>query len=146
MTLDEKFQNRNSYSAVSEDLIPFRFGSATIEEDQKPVLNQIAEAMRGNTDAVLVLEGRTDATGDPLYNIRLGERRLDSVLRYLVVDREVPMHRVHKMSFGEDRPVASNDTTEGRAQNRSVVLRVLVPNLNSGSGTQITSGVSNTGR
>lgn len=125
--LDQRFQNRNHYAVLSEASIPFPFGSAKIEQAPLPWLDQIAQEVKNNPDAILVLEGRTDSVGDETYNIRLGEQRLEAVIRYLVVDQVVPIHQVHKMSFGEARPLASNDTREGRAQNRSVVVRLLGP-------------------
>jgi len=128
--VDLRFQNRNQYTPLAEQSIPFKFGSAQIDKDSFSTLDQAAQQVKANADAIVVLEGRTDATGDPTYNVQLGERRLDAVLRYLVVEQSVPMHQVYKMSYGEEQPVASNDTREGRAQNRAVVVRVLTPNLN----------------
>jgi outer membrane protein OmpA-like peptidoglycan-associated protein len=124
-SLDQRFQNRNRYIVLSEETIPFKFDSATID-DASP-LGSLAQEVKSNPDAILVLEGRTDATGDETYNIQLGERRLDAVVRHLVVEQSVPMHQIHRMSFGAASPLASNDTTEGRAQNRSVVIRVMGP-------------------
>jgi outer membrane protein OmpA-like peptidoglycan-associated protein len=130
--LDQQFQNRNEYTTLAEQSVPFAFGSATIEEDQMGVLGQVAQQVKGNRDAIVVLEGRTDSTGDDTYNVQLGEKRLETVLRYLVVDQDVPMHQIYKMSFGEAKPIAANDTREGRAQNRSVVIKIMTPNVNSG--------------
>jgi OOP family OmpA-OmpF porin len=126
-----QFQNRNQYTSLAEQSVPFQFGSAEIDEASFSVLDEVARQVKGNADSIVVLEGRTDATGDANYNIQLGERRLEAVLRYLVVGQSVPMQQVHKMSYGEEQPVASNDTREGRAQNRAVVVRVLAPNLSS---------------
>ena len=132
-----QFQNRNQYTSLAEQSVPFQFGSAQIDEDSFAALAAVAQQVKGNGDSILVLEGRTDATSDANYNIQLGERRLDAVLRYLVVEQGVPMHQVYKMSYGEEQPVAANDTREGRAQNRAVVLRVLTPNLNSNTGSMM---------
>jgi outer membrane protein OmpA-like peptidoglycan-associated protein len=113
--------------------VPFKFDSATIESAHTASLDALAQEAKSNPDAILVLEGRTDATGDESYNIQLGDRRLESVILYLVVEQGVPMHQVHKMSFGAAQPVASNDTAEGRAQNRSVIIRVMGPAAQDGS-------------
>jgi outer membrane protein OmpA-like peptidoglycan-associated protein len=131
--LDQQFQNRNQYTALAEQSVPFAFGSAKIADEHLGVLDQVAQQVKGNPDAILVLEGRTDSVGDDTYNVQLGEKRLEVVLRYLVVDQDVPMHQIYKMSFGEARPVAANDTREGRAQNRSVMVKIMTPNVN-GSG------------
>jgi outer membrane protein OmpA-like peptidoglycan-associated protein len=135
-TLDQKFQNRNHYNVLSEDSIPFKFNSATLDKTHTGNLDQVAQQVKGNPDAILVLEGHTDATGDATYNVQLGERRLDSVIRYLVVQQSVPMNQIYKMSFGEDRPVSAEaKTSDARAQNRVVVIRVMGPS-DSASGSQ----------
>ncbi|MBI4480992.1 MAG: OmpA family protein [Acidobacteria bacterium] len=140
--LDSEFQNRNNYGTVSEHSIRFAFGSATLSKDPALELDQIAQQIKSSPDAILVLEGRTDSTGDAAYNIQLGEKRLDAVVRYLVVEQGVPVQRIYKMSFGEARPVAANDTREGRAQNRAVIVRMMEPNLNGGGAGQGSAIVS----
>jgi outer membrane protein OmpA-like peptidoglycan-associated protein len=129
-TLDEQFQGRNNYGTLSEESIPFKFGSATIDDEHTAALDQMAQRLKSDANAILVLEGRTDNVGEENYNIQLGEKRLDSVVRYLVVEQGVAMHQIYKMSFGEARPIAANDSREGRAQNRAVVLRLMGPNGN----------------
>jgi OOP family OmpA-OmpF porin len=69
-----------------------------------------------------VVEGHTDNTGSDAYNQALSVRRANAVLKYLV-DAGVPASRLSAQGFGESQPVADNDTAEGRAQNRRVVLR-----------------------
>jgi outer membrane protein OmpA-like peptidoglycan-associated protein len=71
-----------------------------------------------------VAEGHTDAIGSDAYNQSLSERRAEAVRRYLINGGITP-ERIRTEGFGESRPVASNETDEGRAQNRRVELRVL---------------------
>ena len=137
--LEGKFVNRNNYIVLSEEQIQFAFDSARIEETYRGMLDGVALQIKQSPDAILVMEGRTDATGDSEYNIRLGEKRAEAVLRYLVVEQGVPMHKVYKMSFGAASPIAANDTRDGRAQNRAVVLQVMGPR---GGVTQSQTGVS----
>lgn len=131
--LDQQFQNRNNYSQLSENSIQFKFNSFTIEKDQFAHLDQLASQLKSDPNAILVLEGRTDNVGDPTYNIQLGEKRLEAVSRYLIVEQGVAMQQIYKTSFGEDKPVSDNKTREGRAQNRAVVVRVMAPNTTGGS-------------
>jgi outer membrane protein OmpA-like peptidoglycan-associated protein len=133
---DERFKERNRYMTSMEQRVSFRSDSASVPEEDAAVLDQVALQVKGNPDAILVLEGRTDAAGDESSNIRLGQRRIEAVSRYLVVDKEVPIHQIHSMSYGEARPIADNTTPEGRQQNRSVVLKVLMP---AGSTGQVAS-------
>jgi len=132
-TLDQQFQNRNQYKPVSEQAIPFAFNSAKLPKDQTAALDEVAQKLKSSPNTILVLEGRTDNAGDPLYNIELGDKRVDSVVRYLVVEQGVPMQQIYKMSYGEDKPVAPNNTKEGRKQNRAVVIHVMEPDLGSAS-------------
>ncbi len=128
-TLENKFQNRNRYAVVKEEQVRFNFNSAKLDPSFKKVLSDVAHQLKQNPDIILVMEGHTDATGPKDYNIELGQKRLQAVIRYLVVDQEVPINRISNLSFGEDRPITPNKTKEGRAQNRSVVLRVMGPEL-----------------
>lgn len=128
-SLDNKFQNRNHYVVLAEEKVQFKFNSAKLEPDFKKTLDDIAQQLKQNPDTILVMEGHTDATGPDDYNIQLGQKRVQAVVRYLVVDQEVPMNRISNLSFGKDRPVAENKTKEGRKQNRSVVVRVMAPQL-----------------
>ena len=141
-SLDQKFQNRNNYQALTEEKVLFPFNSAKIEDKYKQVLDGIAEKISANPDAILVMEGRTDATGDDTYNIQLGEKRADAVLHYLVVEKGIPIHRIYKVSFGEEKPVAENKSRSGRAENRAVVMRVMGPNLENAAGQRIVSEAS----
>ena len=131
-SLGQKFENRNHYIALSEEKVKFKFNSATLDKSYQPVLGQLAQRLKENPDAIVVMEGRTDATGDDTYNIRLGEKRLEAVIRYLVVTQGVPMHKVYRMSYGEDNPLTPNKTREERAENRAVVMRIMGPSFSGG--------------
>jgi outer membrane protein OmpA-like peptidoglycan-associated protein len=123
--LEEQFNNRNRYSPVSEESVQFGPGSANLSDPGKQVLRSVAEAVKGNTSAILVLEGHTDSQGSEIENVALGDRRLDAVARHLVIEEGVPIYVIRRQSFGEAKPVAPNDTQDGRAQNRAVVIRIL---------------------
>src|SRR6185503_11123864 len=92
-------------------------------------LDEIAQTLTQNPDAIVVLEGRTDATGNKDYNVKLGERRVDAVRRYLAVDKGVPVYKIHEVSFGSEKPIAENKTRDGREKNRAVTMTVLLPKL-----------------
>lgn len=125
--LDDKFQNRNQFSVAGEKSILFRFDSAKLDSKYQSDLEEVVAVLQKNPDALLVLEGRTDAKGDQDYNVKLGERRVDSVKRFLAVEKGVPIYRIHEISFGAAKPVAENKTREGRELNRAVVVTILVP-------------------
>jgi len=144
--LDQQFQNRNHYTQLSEENIQFKFNSSKVEKDQFAHLDEIAGKLKSDPNSILVLEGRTDNVGDPTYNVALGEKRLEAVSRYLIVEQGVPMQQIYKTSFGEDKPVSDNKTKEGRAQNRAVVFRVMTPNTAGGSSNAMVSDASPMGQ
>ena len=71
------------------------------------------------------IEGHTDTTGPSTLNERLALERAEAVKRYLYEHHQVPLHKMNVISYGEERPVAPNDTRQGRAENRRVVIKVL---------------------
>ena len=126
-TLDQNFKNRNNYSISSTKSVLFAFDSAKLPKDAS-ALDEIAATITANPDAILVLEGHTDSAGDKDYNVKLGERRVEAVKRYLAVDKGVPVYKIEEISFGADKPVVPNDSKQNREQNRAVTLSILVPN------------------
>jgi outer membrane protein OmpA-like peptidoglycan-associated protein len=135
--LDQRFQKRNNYAVSTQKAILFRFDSDKLTDDSKPSLDEIAAAVMANPDAILVLEGHTDSSGDRTYNIRLGERRIEAVRRYLAVDKGVPVYKIEQISFGSEKPIAPNDSKEGREQNRAVTLSIMVPSLEGGAAVSL---------
>ena len=127
-TLDQKFQNRNQYNTTDEKTVQFKVNSASLDPQYKDILDEVANTLMQNSDAILVLEGRTDSTGAKDYNVRLGERRIDAVRRYFAVEKGIPVYRIHEISFGAEKPLAENNTREGREKNRVVTVTILVPN------------------
>jgi OOP family OmpA-OmpF porin len=125
--LDGRFQNRNQYNMSDEKTVPFKFNSATLDKQYTDSLDQVASMLMQSPNAIVVLEGRTDSVGEKDYNLKLGERRIDAVRHYLVVEKGVPVYKIHEISFGSEKPVAENNTKEGREKNRAVVMTVMVP-------------------
>lgn len=125
--LDEKFQNRNQYSVASEKQILFRFDSSKLDSKYESDLESLVAVLQKNADAIVVLEGRTDSKGDTEYNMKLGERRIDSVRRFLAIEMGIPVYRIHDISYGAAKPLAENNSREGREKNRAVVVTILVP-------------------
>jgi len=129
--LDRRFQNRNNFDVTKEQAVQFKFDSAKLDQQYMDMLDQVAAALVQNADAILVLEGRTDSTGNKDYNVKLGERRIDAVRRYLAVEKGVPIYKIHEISFGSEKPIAENKTRDGREKNRAVTVTVMVPKTES---------------
>jgi len=101
----------------------FAFNSAKLTPEGEAILDQAAATMEKHPSIRVRIEGNTDSVGSDAYNMRLGQRRADSAESYLV-SRGVSASRLSTVSYGESKPIASNDTAEGRAQNRRVDLVV----------------------
>ncbi len=103
--------------------VHFDFDKATIRSDAKPILDQAARTLREEGAVSVVIEGHTDSVGPEKYNMELGRRRAAAV-REALSSRGIDRSRIEIVSYGESRPVATNDTDEGRQQNRRVELDV----------------------
>lgn len=115
------------YSVVYTDAdgLVFDTNSSTLSSSVQAQLSELAgNLIAENENVYLEIQGYTDSTGDAEYNEWLGQRRADSVRRYLHT-QGVALDRMATISYGEAEPVASNDTAEGRAMNRRVVIVVL---------------------
>lgn len=102
--------------------IYFDFASDTLRAESKAVLDEIADVMRRHPDWKLRVEGHTDNIGGDTYNLDLSKRRAAAVKQALVSNYGIGADRLTTAGFGSSRPVAANDTLEGRALNRRVEL------------------------
>ncbi|MDC7683501.1 OmpA family protein [Asticcacaulis sp. BYS171W] len=114
------------YSVVlTDDSIKFDTGQAVLSETGKQTLAQLASRLKAdNKNVYLEIQGYTDSTGTDAVNYRLGTDRADSVRRFLN-GQGVALNRMASVSYGAEQPVAGNDTAQGRAANRRVVIVVL---------------------
>ena len=109
----------------------FPVGKATIEPGSYELLGRVEEAIRKFPDASIVVEGHTDSYGGDSANFVLSQDRADAVRQFIVNRMGLDPERVSSIGYGETRPVATNDTAEGRARNRRIdlVLRLANPEL-----------------
>lgn len=101
----------------------FVSNGSTLLPTAQTKLNQIAEALIAGGERPLTVEGFTDAQGGDSHNLDLSQRRAEAVRAYLV-SRGYPMEKVKATGYGKARPIASNNTPEGRANNRRVEIVV----------------------
>jgi OmpA-OmpF porin, OOP family len=104
--------------------VTFLPGSVTLTEDAKRVLEPAAAALTGQQDLKVEIGGHTDAQGADAANQKLSQRRADAVRQYLV-GKGVDAGRLTAKGYGEAQPIASNDTAEGRAENRRVEFKIV---------------------
>ncbi len=95
----------------------FDFDKAQLKPSGRDIVDGVVKTMRDNPSLHVVVEGHTDSVGSAAYNQKLSERRAKAVRDYLV-HQGMEASRVTARGYGKTRPIASNDTAEGRAQNR----------------------------
>jgi len=106
--------------------VNFAFDSDVVEERYFSDLNELAEFLKRFDDLQVDVEGHTDSVGPDDYNQKLSQRRAQAVVDMLVNQYGIAAQRLEAKGYGESQPVASNDTEEGRAQNRRVMATLEV--------------------
>ena len=119
-------QGKFLYSMVlTDDATKFPVNGSTLSDEAKSRLTEFANKLKSdNRPVYLEIQGYTDSSGTPTTNLALGSARAEAVRLYLN-EQGVALNRMATISYGQDNPVAPNDTKDGRAQNRRVVMVVL---------------------
>lgn len=102
----------------------FANNSAEIPESAKLEIKAIADLMTQFTNANVVIEGHSDSSGKASYNKVLSQRRADAVRDILMSDYGIGAARVSSVGYGQEYPIASNSTKEGRLENRRVMAEI----------------------
>jgi len=92
--------------------------------DSRAVVDEIASFMRAYENTVVDIEGNTDSTGSKALNMQLSKDRADAVKDYLMKKYGYPASRMRTVGNGPDRPIDTNDTSEGREKNRRTDIKV----------------------
>jgi peptidoglycan-associated lipoprotein len=110
---------------LSDDSVKFPVDKDELSPEAEMRLSELVQRLKGeNKNVYLEIQGHTDSSGPEHYNDQLGSARAEAVRKYLA-KQGVALNRMGSISYGEEAPVAPNDTREGRAQNRRVVIVVL---------------------
>jgi outer membrane protein OmpA-like peptidoglycan-associated protein len=104
--------------------LSFPPGEAKIQSQAFDLLAKLAEAIRVFPQSTLTVEGHTDSFGSDAANLVLSQKRADAVKDYLVANMRLDPATVQAVGYGETRPVANNETKEGRAKNRRIDVLV----------------------
>ncbi len=104
--------------------VHFAFDSAELTREASVLLDRVVEGLRNQQSLRMAIAGHTDSLGTEAYNQALSLRRADSVRRFLI-EQGISADRLLTEGFGELRPIANNETEEGRATNRRVEFRAL---------------------
>jgi len=118
-------ENLDNYKPVAESSVHFGFNKADLTSKAKDALDQLGGQITTTKHYIVEVEGSTDSTGDADYNYQLSKRRADAVIQYLSDKYQIPAHKVFLIGLGKDKPVEKNATSEGRAKNRRVDVRLM---------------------
>jgi outer membrane protein OmpA-like peptidoglycan-associated protein len=111
---------------LSDDQGKFAFGRADLPDEAKARLDEVVSQLTSDPQgAWFEIEGHTDNVGPAELNQQLGLERAEAVKMYLYQQHRIPLHKINVISYGPEKPLAPNNTRDGRAQNRRVVIRVL---------------------
>jgi len=97
--------------------VHFDFDRSTLKPEAIAILDRAVMTLQANPMLNVTIEGHTDSVGTAEYNLSLGERRANAVRDYLL-NRGIGANRMRTVSYGEERPIAPNDTDAGRTMNR----------------------------
>jgi len=139
-SLDSVVKGLDQYKQVADVSVTFGFDKAVLTKDDKDQLDTFAASLGNAKSYILEVTGGTDSTGPAQYNYDLSQRRADAVVQYLAAKYGIQAHRFYLIGIGKDKEVASNDTADGRKQNRRVEVQLL-----SNASDQVTQTASNQG-
>src|SRR5436305_1162783 len=117
--------NLDNYHAVAETSVKFGFNQDNLTPKAKEALDQLAGNIASTKGYIIALEGGTDSVGPADYNYDLSQRRANAVIQYLATKYNVPAHKIYVIGLGKDKPVETNKTSAGRADNRRVDVRLM---------------------
>src|ERR1051325_356414 len=128
-TANQRINGLDDYTVFKTVTVLFKSGSAVLTPEAQQEIDQAAATIQGENlkGWMVAVTGYADSTGKTATNRSLSERRANAVINYLVTKYSLPPRRlVQPFGYGSTNPVASNDTSKGRALNRRVEISVLV--------------------
>jgi OmpA-OmpF porin, OOP family len=117
--------NLDNYHTVAETSVKFGFNKDNLTPKAQQALDQLAASIQSTKGYIIALDGNTDSVGSEDYNYGLSQRRANSVVQYLASKYNVPAYKIYVVGLGKDKPVETNKTAAGRADNRRVDVRLM---------------------
>jgi outer membrane protein OmpA-like peptidoglycan-associated protein len=125
--MSKKFGQLSDYDIKGEVTVYFAVDSATVSDDAKQQLKQLADKAVQQKGYMIQVAGYTDSSGNAAYNQELSDKRAEAVVNYLQQECKVPLYRVlAPEGMGESNPAGSNESQQGKKENRRVEVKVLV--------------------
>ncbi|HUN60636.1 MAG TPA: OmpA family protein [Candidatus Sulfotelmatobacter sp.] len=132
--LNERIADLDDYKAASPVTVLFKVNSATLSDEAKQALDQMAGGPLGGAKRYFIaIQGFTDKTGSADYNLALSRRRAEAVQTYLVAQHNVPVYRIQIVGLGKDKPLNDQKTRQEREQNRRVEVTLFTADTGEGA-------------
>lgn len=127
--IDKMFSNQEAQILRKENDVIIRLvglsfdvGQAVIKPENFGLLTKLQKAIKEFPDSKISIEGHTDSFGGDASNLQLSQKRADAVTQYLLANMSIDRSKVSSVGYGETKPIANNETKEGRAKNRRIDL------------------------
>src|SRR5215475_10005337 len=118
--LNDRIANLDDYKSAQDVTVLFKFNSSVLTDDAKTELDQLTSSVGSLKRYFIAIQGFTDKTGAPEYNLELSRRRAEAVQTYLIAKHSVPVYRIQIVGLGHDKPVNDEKTRSDREKNRRV--------------------------
>jgi outer membrane protein OmpA-like peptidoglycan-associated protein len=123
--LSSAIANYDDYQVVNQVSIHFDLGKYSLDTESEQTLDDLGSQFSNAQNYIITIEGGTDSLGNPEHNYDLSSRRAEMVRQYLTAKYNLPAFKIYTIGVGADKPLASNDTPAGRAQNRRADVQIL---------------------
>jgi OOP family OmpA-OmpF porin len=133
--------NLNNYKLLSTEKVYFKVNRSNLSDEDRQKLDAALQQVQNSKNYVIEVEGYTDKTGSKAANLELARRRAEAVVRYLTVDKNVPLRAIHDVGVGSEFPDATNKTRAERKENRRVDVKVYALDLSAVTGTSASANM-----
>jgi OmpA-OmpF porin, OOP family len=134
--LSDRIANLDEYKSSKDVTVLFKFNSDALTDDARQELDQLTSSVGSLKRYFIAIQGFTDKTGTPEYNLALSRRRAEAVQTYLVAKHSVPVYRIQIVGLGHDKPLNDEKTKSDRGKNRRVEVVVFSANSNQAAQNQ----------
>lgn len=140
--VDKSLQNIDNFQQLSTESILFGFNKSVLTPDAKSKLDQMVTTLQSQGRYVVEIEGFADRSGSANYNLGLSAKRADAVVRYLTLQHNIPLRRIHVLGAGEVERDQQKGGREARKMARRVDVKVFGPSMSAVNGSTRTDNTA----
>jgi outer membrane protein OmpA-like peptidoglycan-associated protein len=122
--LERRMENLDNFQLVTTEKVYFGLNRSELTKAEKEKLDQAVQSIQNMRNFVIEIAGYTDRTGSRAANLELSRRRANAVVRYLTVQHNIPLRKIHDIGAGSEFPDADNSSRAARKENRRVDIRI----------------------